>query len=59
MLARMKEMRPEIPIILSSGYNQADAMRRFEGAAVAGFLQKPYRAGALMDAVRAAVRGRS
>ena len=32
----------DVPIILSSGYDQADAMRRFENQAPAGFIQKPY-----------------
>jgi CheY-like chemotaxis protein len=57
-LAHMQRVRGDVPIILSSGYNQADAMRRFGGKGVAGFLQKPYRAGALMDAVRTAIARR-
>ena len=39
----MKRRRPEIPVILSSGYNQQDATRRFTGEGLAGFIQKPYR----------------
>jgi CheY-like chemotaxis protein len=51
-LAQMKSIRAEIPIILSSGFNEAQAVRQFEGKGLAGFLQKPYQAAALLEAVR-------
>jgi two-component system cell cycle sensor histidine kinase/response regulator CckA len=51
-LAHMKSIRAEIPIILSSGFNEAQAVRQFEGKGLAGFLQKPYKAAALLDLVR-------
>jgi CheY-like chemotaxis protein len=41
-LKAMRCMRPEIPVLLSSGYSEAEAMRRFVGRGLAGFLQKPY-----------------
>ncbi len=40
---RMKELRPGIRVILSSGYSEQDAMQRFMGEGLAGFIQKPYR----------------
>ncbi|MBV9742932.1 MAG: PAS domain S-box protein, partial [Acidobacteriia bacterium] len=43
-LARMKSLRPNVPVILSSGFNEAQAIERFQGKGLAGFLQKPYRA---------------
>jgi PAS domain S-box-containing protein len=33
---------PQIPVILSSGYNEQEAVQRFVGKGLAGFLQKPY-----------------
>jgi FixJ family two-component response regulator len=54
----MRSLRTDIPIVISSGYNKAEAMRRFDGKGVAGFLQKPYRAVAFMEAVRAATAQR-
>jgi CheY-like chemotaxis protein len=51
-LTRMKAIRADVPIILSSGFNEAQAVRRFEGKGLAGFLQKPYKAAALVDTVR-------
>ena len=50
-LARLKQMRSDVPVILSSGYNEAQAVQRFRGKGLAGFLQKPYRAAALVEKV--------
>jgi PAS domain S-box-containing protein len=50
-VARLKQIRPDVPIILSSGYNEAQAVQRFKGKGLAGFLQKPYRAAALVEKV--------
>jgi signal transduction histidine kinase/CheY-like chemotaxis protein len=47
----MKKLHPNVPIILSSGYSQLEATRRFEGKDVAGFLQKPYRSTTLVETV--------
>jgi CheY-like chemotaxis protein/two-component sensor histidine kinase len=38
---------PQVPVILSSGYSETEALERFGGYALAGFLQKPYTSGAL------------
>lgn len=50
----LKAIRPEIPIILSSGYTEADAVSRFEGMQLAGFLQKPFTASQLLEKIRSA-----
>ncbi len=49
----LKTMRPDVRVILSSGYNEVEAVRRFAGKGLAGFLQKPYSALTLTDKVRA------
>jgi len=41
--------------VLSSGFSEAEAVRRFSGQGLAGFLQKPYTAAALVDKIRAVV----
>ncbi len=41
---RIRELRPEVPVLLSSGYNQIEAIRRFSGLPLAGFIGKPYSA---------------
>ncbi len=52
----LTHIRQGVPIILSSGYLQDEAVARLEGGTVAGFLQKPYRFDELVSSVRRAVR---
>jgi CheY-like chemotaxis protein len=42
-LARLREMRPGIRIIVSSGFAQVEAEERFRDCRISGYLQKPYR----------------
>jgi len=35
-------IKPDIPVILMSGYSESEATSRFEGKKIAGFIQKPY-----------------
>jgi CheY-like chemotaxis protein len=58
-LRRLKAMRPEVPVILSSGYNQAEAIRRFHNAHLAGFIQKPYKATRLVETVSSVLKSTS
>jgi PAS domain S-box-containing protein len=50
-LARLKELQPGLRVILSSGFSEAEAIRRFRGG-VKGFLQKPYTAARLAEQVK-------
>ena len=43
-------------VILSSGFNETDATRHFEGRGLAGFLQKPYTLTRLSERLQAALR---
>ncbi len=43
-LSHLRTIRPDIPVIVSSGYNEAEIIRRFTTAGIAGFIQKPYSA---------------
>ncbi len=49
---RLKEVRGDIPVILSSGYNEQEVVNRFVGQGLAGFIQKPYRAADLMEKLK-------
>jgi CheY-like chemotaxis protein len=53
-LERIHSIRPEMPVILSSGYSEDEALRRFHGRGLAGYLQKPYTASALARKIRQA-----
>lgn len=55
-LSRMKAVRADIPILLSSGFNEAQAVERFQGKGLAGFLQKPYRTSTLLEKVKSVAR---
>jgi len=54
-LAELRRICPDIAIVLSTGFSETEARLRFQGADLAGFLQKPYTAIQLADVVRAAV----
>jgi PAS domain S-box-containing protein len=44
-----------VPVILTSGFHEREALRRFRGQGLAGFLQKPYKYSVLMKMVRASL----
>jgi len=48
---RIRRARPDVPVILTSGYNEQDTTARFAGKGLAGFLQKPWTAQALQEIV--------
>ncbi len=51
----ISEIAPNLPVIASTGYSQAEAANRFTGDQVVGFLQKPYTAPLLGRTVKAAL----
>ena len=42
-LRELRRIREDVPVILSSGFDEQETMNRFVDEADAGFLQKPYR----------------
>jgi FixJ family two-component response regulator len=44
-----------VPVILSSGYNEVETIKRFTGKGLAGFLQKPYTGAALAEKIKASL----
>jgi PAS domain S-box-containing protein len=48
----MRAIRGDVKVILSSGYNEVEAVRRFTGKGLAGFIQKPYSSLALTEKIR-------
>ena len=55
-LTHIRRIRPDLPVLLSSGLSEAEALRRFADRGLAGFLQKPYTATTLARKVNVAVR---
>jgi two-component system cell cycle sensor histidine kinase/response regulator CckA len=54
-LRQLRAIRQDIPVILSSGYSEVEATRRFVGKGLASFLQKPFTMVQLLGAVEAAL----
>lgn len=52
-------VRPNLPIILCSGFDESDATPRFSGMGLAGFIQKPFSMSRLRGALRTAVDSNS
>ncbi|HVB38394.1 MAG TPA: ATP-binding protein, partial [Vicinamibacterales bacterium] len=58
-LREIRQIRRDVPVILSSGYSEADAIDhfRFGGDELSGFIQKPYAAAGLVDKLRQVLEG--
>ncbi len=52
VLHELRIVTPSVKVLLSSGFNEVEAIRRFTGKGLAGFLQKPYPAAALAETIR-------
>jgi CheY-like chemotaxis protein len=53
----IRRVDPGARVILMSGYNEPQATNRFEGAGLAGFIQKPFRLQDLIAKVREVLEG--
>ena len=54
----LQRIKTEVPVIMSSGYNEQDIAQRFDGKGLAGFIQKPYRMAMLSQTLRATLEGK-
>ncbi len=48
VFVEMRKIKPDIRIVLTSGYTEQEVTDKFEGKRLAGFIQKPYRPGELV-----------
>lgn len=53
---QMHRQRPQLPIILVSGYNEQEVTDPFIGKGIAGFIQKPFQLAELMEKLDAAIK---
>jgi PAS domain S-box-containing protein len=56
-LRHLQKVNPKVKVLLSSGYNEVEAVQRFAGKGLAGFIQKPYTAAGLAEKVKEALVG--
>ena len=54
-LRELRRIRPEVRVILSSGYDEEETANRFAGKGLAGFVQKPYGIRPLVEKIRQAL----
>ncbi len=59
VMSELQSIRPGVCVLLSSGFNEAEAVRRFTGRGLAGFIQKPYTSPALAAKVKQVLEGAS
>ncbi len=53
ILARLRLIRTDVPVILMSGYGSQDALARLSGFKISGFLHKPFTLDQLASRMRA------
>ena len=54
-LPELLRIRPDVKILVTSGYSEAETIRLFHGQPVAGFIQKPYTSSQLANTMRNAL----
>ena len=54
-IEQLRFVRPDLPILLSSGYDEGDVLTRFEHGRLFGFIHKPYTPAQLAEKVNAGV----
>ena len=54
VLIEIRKIRSDVPVILSSGYDEDEVVGQIGREAVSGFIQKPYGGAALIERLRAA-----
>ncbi|HCE68334.1 MAG: hypothetical protein A2X82_00815 [Geobacteraceae bacterium GWC2_55_20] len=47
----LRRLKPDVKVIMSSGYNEQEVTRKFVGKGLAGFIQKPYKLSVLKEAI--------
>jgi PAS domain S-box-containing protein len=55
VLPELRRVRQDVPVLITSGYSEAETLRLFAGHKISGFLQKPYTSRKLVERVESAV----
>ncbi|WP_051293045.1 PAS domain-containing hybrid sensor histidine kinase/response regulator [Citrifermentans bremense] len=51
----LRRLKPDVQVIMTSGYSENDVAHKFLGKGLAGFIQKPYNLSALKEVIKRAV----
>jgi PAS domain S-box-containing protein len=57
-LLEIRRLRPQLPVVVASGFRKDTSAERFPSEAITSFIRKPYDAEELIDAVQASLAGR-
>ncbi|MBI5485599.1 MAG: response regulator [Deltaproteobacteria bacterium] len=49
---KLRQLKPDVKVIISSGYNEQEVTQKFVGKGLAGFIQKPYKVSDLKVAIK-------
>lgn len=49
---KLRQIKSDVKVIMSSGYNEQEVSRKFVGKGLAGFIQKPYKLSVLKETIR-------
>jgi CheY-like chemotaxis protein len=52
VLREIRKTLPDLPVLLMSGFDEQEMLKRFEGHTIAGFIHKPFQADALFNRLR-------
>jgi PAS domain S-box-containing protein len=52
VLQQLQAINPQVRVLLTSGYNEVEAVQRFAGKGLSGFIQKPFTASSLAEKVK-------
>jgi PAS domain S-box-containing protein len=52
----LRLLKPDVKVIMSSGYNEQEVTQKFIGKGLAGFIQKPYRLSTLRDTIQSVLQ---
>ena len=55
-LQHIRKLRPDLPVLLTSGFDESEVAQTFADRGLAGFLQKPYSAAHLAEQVKMALK---
>lgn len=50
----LRLLKPDVKVIMSSGFSEHEVAQKFAGKGLAGFIQKPYKLSLLKDVIKGA-----
>jgi signal transduction histidine kinase/CheY-like chemotaxis protein len=51
----LRRLKPDVKVVMSSGYSECEVARKFTGRGLTGFVQKPYKLAALREVLQRAL----